>query len=178
MIDQRVAREYAQALFEASEEKGKIEEVSSQLKAALEILNEQEFSEFFLAPNIEAEQKKLVFNKAFQDLDVRLRNFFWLVFDNKREELLAKAAEEFERLFDEYRRRVVATVATAVELPEDLFGMIRAKLEGTLGKEVILKPEIDPDLVGGYVLRVGDRVIDASIKARIRDLQGRLVGLN
>lgn len=56
MIDQRVAREYAQALFEASEEKGKIEEVSSQLKSTLEILQDAEFSEFFLAPNIEAEQ--------------------------------------------------------------------------------------------------------------------------
>ncbi|MCL4500030.1 MAG: ATP synthase F1 subunit delta, partial [Chloroflexi bacterium] len=106
MINERVAREYAEALFGAAEDKDKVEEVTAEMKTVIEIIFEAEFREFFLAPNIEVENKKLVFNKAVRDLNPLVRNFFWIVFDHKREEQLPVIADEFDRLVDEYRRRV------------------------------------------------------------------------
>lgn len=178
MRNDRVAREYAEALFEAAEEKGKVENVAEEITEILEVLLGDEFDDFFLAPNIESEQKKRVFAKAFGDVGRLVRNFFWLVFDNKREELLPAIAAEYGRLVDEYRRRVVASVTTAVALPDELAGLMRLKIEQVLGKEVILKPEVHPEIKGGYLLRIGDRVIDASLKGRLDVLRERLVGGN
>lgn len=176
MKEDRVAREYAQALFEAAEERGQVEKVSEELGAVLDIILGEEFRGFFLAQKIGAEDKKRAFNKAFKDLNRLTRNFFWLVFDNHREELLSVMKAEFDRKVDEYKRRVVATVTTPVELPDELAGMIKLKLEGVLGKEVILKPEVDEKLLGGYVIAVGDRIIDASLKSRLEDVRERLTG--
>lgn len=176
MKEDRVAREYAQALFEAAEERGQVEKISEELDAVLEIILREEFRDFFLSQKIGAEDKKRAFGKAFKDLNRLTRNFFWLVFDNHREELLAPMKAEFGRKVDEYKRRVVAIVTTPVDLPDDLAGMIKLKLEGVLGKEVILKSEVDEKLLGGYVIAIGDRIIDASLKSRLEDVRERLTG--
>ncbi|MCL5291670.1 MAG: ATP synthase F1 subunit delta [Actinobacteria bacterium] len=178
MREDRIAREYAEALFGEAEAKGKVEEVAVELKTVLKIIHDAEVGEFFLAPNIEAGEKKLVFNKAFLDLNRLVRNFFWLVFDNKREGLLVEIAAAYGRLVDEYRRRAVASITTAVKLPEELAGTIRLKIEETLGREVVLKREVDPGVKGGFVLRVGDRVIDVSLKNRLQELHERMISSN
>ncbi|MHB0976679.1 MAG: ATP synthase F1 subunit delta [Candidatus Aquicultorales bacterium] len=176
MISERLTRSYAEALFGAAEEKNKVDEVAKDLKGVLEIIFEAEFREFFLSPSIDPEKKKRLFAKAFDEVNVLVRNFFWLIFDNKREELLLPVGDEFERLVDEHRRRIVASVTSAIELPSELANMLRLRLEESLGKEVILKPAVDPDLKGGFVLKVGDRVIDVSLKARVAEIRRRMVG--
>ncbi len=176
MREDRLAREYAQALFEAAEERGQVEKVSEELDAILRIVLDEEFKAFFLAQKIGPEDKKRAFSKAFKDLNRLVRNFFWVVFDNRREELLPSIKAEFDRKVDEYERRVVATVTTPVELPDELAATIKLKLEEVLGKEVVLKPEVDGEILGGYVIEIGDRVIDASLKSRLDDLRERLTG--
>ena len=176
MRDEQVAREYAQALFEAALDKNVLEKVSQEVDFVGELLTDPEFEGFFQSIKVDSEEKKSVFNKVFlHEVSVLTRNFFWIMFDNNREDLFNAMRNEFERLLDEQRMRIIAKVVTAVPLTDELRAKVQNKLAQSTNKEVILETVVDPSIYGGMVIYADERIIDASVKSRLSDLREQLI---
>lgn len=176
MRDEQVAREYAQALYEAALGKDMLDKIIQEIDFVGELLTDPEFEGFFQSIKVGSEEKKMTFNKVFlHEVSVMARNFFWVLFDNGRESLFNDIRNEFERLVDEHRRRIVAKVVTAVPLTDELRMKVQNKLAESTGKEVILETVIDPSIYGGMMIYADGQIIDASVKSRLSDLREKLI---
>ncbi|MHB8840763.1 MAG: ATP synthase F1 subunit delta [Candidatus Aquicultor sp.] len=176
MRAEQVAREYGQALFEAAQGKGELEKVAQEIDVVGELFADPEFEGFFQSIKISSEEKKSVFNKVFlQEVSVLTRNFFWVMFDNNRENLFNEMRNEFDMLLDEQSRRTVAKIVTAVPLDDELKAKMQNRLTETLKKEVILETTVDPSIYGGMLIYTNDQIIDASVKSRLNDLREKLI---
>ncbi|MBI4733781.1 MAG: ATP synthase F1 subunit delta [Rubrobacteridae bacterium] len=176
MRDEQVAREYARALFEVAVEKNKLEAVSKEIDTVLETLSDPEFEGFFQSVKFNSEAKKSVFNKAFlHDVSTITRNYFWVVFDNKRENLLNSMQNEFDRLVDEHSKQMVAKLVTAVPVNDKLVAQVKKQLEQATNKTVEVEAVVDSTIGGGMMIYTDGQVIDASVKSRLNDLRDKLV---
>ncbi|HZD60405.1 MAG TPA: ATP synthase F1 subunit delta, partial [Anaerolineae bacterium] len=153
MREEQVAREYAQALYEAALGNNVLDKIIQEVDLVGELLTDPEFEGFFQSIKVDGEEKKKVFNKVFlHEVSVLTRNFFWVMFDNSRENLFNDIRNEFERLVDEHRRRVIAKVVTAVPLSDELRMKVQSKLVESTGKEVFLETIVDPSIYGGMLI--------------------------
>jgi F-type H+-transporting ATPase subunit delta len=176
MKDERVAREYAEALFDAAISDNALEKVAKEVELVGELLTDPEFEGYFQSAKVGGEQKKSVFNKVFlHEVSVMTRNFFWILFDNGRENLFLAIRDEFDRLLDEQQKRVMARVITAIPLSDDLRAKIQAKLEESTKREVILETVVDPTIQGGMMVYANGQIVDASVKSRLSDLRDKLI---
>lgn len=172
MSDQRTARHYAEALFQAGEAAGQIERVAGELEAVTSMIEDPQFRGFFVSDKVDVETKKSVFNKAFiREISTLTRNFFWLVFDNGRETLLDAIRNEFDALLDAQRRRAIVRLVSAVELSAELKTKIAQRLAEATGKEIVLEPLVDPEVQGGLLIRLDDRMIDATLRGRLGEMR-------
>lgn len=175
MRDEQVAREYAEALFDIALEKNMLDKIIQEIDFVGDTLTDPEFEGFFQAVKIDSEAKKSVFNKVFlHEVSVITRNFFWIIFDNNREDLLLEIRNEFERLVDEHNKRMIAKVITAVPLTDELKEKIRVKLSEASQKEVSVEAVVDPSIYGGMLVYADGQVIDASVKSRLNNLRETL----
>lgn len=176
MRDEQVVREYARALFEVTVDHKKLDAVNKEVDIVLETLSDPEFEGFFQSMKIDSETKKSVFNKAFlHEVSPITRNFFWVVFDNNRENLLNDIRNEFERLVDEHSKRMVAKIITAVPINDKLKDRVKKQLEQATSKEVEVEAVVDQSIGGGMMIYTEGQVIDASVKSRLNDLRDKLV---
>jgi F-type H+-transporting ATPase subunit delta len=176
MRDEQVVREYARALFEVTVDKNKLGTVNKEIDMVLESLSDPEFEGFFQSAKLDGEAKKNVFNKVFlHEVSTITRNFFWVVFDNNRENLLNDIRNEFERLVDEHGRQMVAKIVTAVPLKDKLMKQVKKQLEQATNKKVEVEAVVDHTIGGGMMIYTDGQVIDASVKSRLNDLRDRLV---
>ncbi|HEY3375680.1 MAG TPA: ATP synthase F1 subunit delta [Candidatus Aquicultor sp.] len=175
MRGEQIAREYARGLFEAAVGKKNLDKVVKEVNFVGDNLTDPEFEGFFQSIKIDSEAKKSVFNKVFlQEVSVITRNFFWLIFDNGRENLLYEIRNEFERLVDEQNKCVVAKVITAVPLNDKIKRRLQKQLTDATKKEVLVETVVDPSIFGGMLVYADGQVIDASVKSRLNNLRERL----
>jgi F-type H+-transporting ATPase subunit delta len=176
MRDEQVAREYALALFEAAVDNNKLDTVKKEFDTVLATLSDPEFDGFFRSIKIDVETKKSVFNKAFlREVATITRNFFWVVFDNRREDLLDSIRIEFERLIDEHGKKMVARLVTAVPVNNKLVARVKKQLEQATNKTVEVETVVDGSIGGGMMIYTDGQVIDASVKSRLNNLRDKLV---
>jgi F-type H+-transporting ATPase subunit delta len=130
---------------------------------------------FLAAPQVSAVDKKRVIEKAFMDSVPRpLVRFLQKLIDNRRQMLLTDIATEYANLVDETSGRVHAQVTVARETTETDRERIAAQLSEALGKTVVPHVIVNPDILGGIIVKVGDRVMDGSVRKRISLLRSRL----
>lgn len=176
MRDEQVVREYARALFEVTVDKNKIETVNKEIDMVLESLSDPEFEGFFQSVKLDSETKKSVFNKAFlHEVSTITRNFFWVVFDNNRENLLNDIRNEFERLVDEHGMIMVAKIVTAVPIDDKLKNKFKKQLEESTNRKVEVETVVDQSICGGMMIYTEGQVIDASVKSRLNNLRDMLI---
>lgn len=175
MRDEQVVHEYAKALFDVVLDKNMLDKVVQEVDFVGEFMTDPEFEGFFQSVKVDSEQKKSVFNKVFlHEVSTITRNFFWILFDNNREDLFNEIRNELERLIDEKRKRVLAKVVTAVPLTDDLKAKVQEKLSEATQKEVTVETIVDPSIVGGMLIYADGQIIDASVKSRLGHLRERL----
>jgi F-type H+-transporting ATPase subunit delta len=172
-----IARRYVQALFSTALKGGTVERVETDLETIDALLRtEPRLLRVFRAPTISPEQKKGIAQRLFetQVSNLTLR-FLFLLIDKRREAVLPVVNREFRRL--SYAARgilpVTATVAQRLS-PEERTSLIAALGQRT-GKTVELSEEVDPGLIGGVVLRLGDTIIDGSVAGQLRRLRQQLL---
>jgi F-type H+-transporting ATPase subunit delta len=171
------ARRYARAIFELARDEGEIDAWAQRLAAVRDVLGQPEARIVLANPSIAVARRQqaaaAVLGDSVQAEGVNLARL--LVGANRLDDL-GGIIEEYGRLADEHAGRVRATATTAVAMSPQDADALTTDLARRLGREVRLQPHVDPTIVGGLVLRIGDRVIDASVAARLQQLRQRLAG--
>jgi len=164
---------YAEAFLQVAESRNEVDDVVQQSKSILDLWNNSpEFRNAMGSPVLEVESKKAALEKLFsKDLSPSFLNLLKLLADRNRIGLLDSVLERVLELFREQRNIALATVTSAAELTEDQQAELLKKVQllaGTDNLELTLK--VDPELIGGFIVNVGSKVIDASLSGQVRRL--------
>ena len=169
---EEIAQVYARSLFEVAQASGKTDAVRDQLNAFSKALDEsRELSVFFFSPYFSTEEKKDGLGRAVEGADPTVVNFLELLVEKHRMPAVHRIAKEVERLWDEEHKRLPVQITSAVELDPATVERIGEELGRQTGRKIDLSSKIDPDVVGGLVLQVGNSILDASIRARLERLR-------
>ena len=171
-----VAQRYAKALFALGQQEGmaKLEQYGENLSALEGVLEDSpELVRLFHIPVISVAEKQKVLTQVLDKLDVdpMIKNFCSLLAEKERLPLFEEIAEAFGKLLDEAWGVVRGKLLTAVSLSKEQQAGILARLEKQTSKQIALKFEVDPSILGGVVLQVGDNVLDASLRAQLAILR-------
>jgi F-type H+-transporting ATPase subunit delta len=179
MANLRIAKRYAKALFEIAEETKKLEKITNDVVFIDSLIrSSRELQLFLKSPIIKEDKKREVLKEIFSDsrVDPVTLKFIMLLVEKKREDILHDIVKVYQQIYDEKMGIVSAEVITAVEVGERLKKKIEQKiLELTGAKKVKASYRVDPSIIGGIVIRVGDTVYDASIRRRIQLLREQLI---
>jgi F-type H+-transporting ATPase subunit delta len=169
---EEIAQVYARSLFEVAEEHDRIDVVREQLGQFADALAEsRELELFFFSPYFSTEEKKEGLDKAVEGADDIVRNFLAVLIENHRMPALMRVRREYDRLWQEANRLLPVQVTSAVELDEAVTRQIGDEIGRQTGRKVELTSTVDPDVLGGIVLRVGNSILDASIRTRLERLR-------
>ena len=176
MSDATVARRYAQALYQEAEGEGNVDRIDEDMQSVQESLDaSRELDLFFRSPIVGRDKKKAVIGKLFDGnvapLIVRLMK---LLVEKGREDILPAVVRQYADLRDERLGIVEANVQTAMPMEFDETEALRKVLEQRTGKKVRLRIEVEPELIGGAVVRIGDRVYDGSVQHQLESLRDQL----
>jgi F-type H+-transporting ATPase subunit delta len=173
----RAASRYAKAILSLAIDRNEAPAVNEDMKSVLvTINNSKELRAFLSSPLISADKKKSSLNEIFKDTGSISKNLFNLLVENKRSEILQDVATSYIVLFEEMNKREIATVTTAVEITPDLEKKVLAKAKELAGREVTLVKKIDTTILGGFILRVGDKEINASVQNKFGELKRTFAG--
>lgn len=168
-----VARRYAQALFDLGSENGALEELEADLARAVETVSRQPVLQKTLYhPLISVDEKRQLVEALLSGkVSPRALNFLRLILEKKRERHLPVIMEEFRRLVNAARNVVDVEASVASPLSDPLLAELRGKLESVTGKRVNLTVSLNPSLLGGVVVQIGDRRFDGSLRGRLESLR-------
>ncbi len=173
MSDFRVATRYAKSLLELANEQGVLEEVNNDMKLFADVCRENhDFVLMLRNPVIKGDKKKTILNSVFEGKVHKLTlAIFDIITRKNREGILPEVAREFRRQYNVLKQIGVATVTTAVALTDDLRKEMKQMASRVSGKTNIeLKEIVDEDIIGGYILKMGDQQIDDSIRTKLNTL--------
>jgi len=173
-VSHAAARVYAKALFDIGVETNSVGQTSDDLHAVHNALNglEPDLRTFFFLPRFRREDKRRIVNLAFEGKVNRpVLGLLHVLVDKRREPLLDDIVEEFDRYKDVNENRVQARVVSARKLDDDLLEALRSALEQRTRKSVVLTETIDPEVLGGLRVNVGDRVLDGTIRRTLQDMR-------
>ena len=171
-----VDRVYARALFEAAQERGRLEPVRDQLEQVVAAAAEvPELRELLRNPQLDPRARAAALEDVLAGGDELLRNFLLVLVDKGRIGELEEIAQEFERLVAASEGVLSAELTTAIELSDDDERRLLKQIEDASGRKVDATRHVDPDLIGGIVLQVGSHRLDASVRGRIARLRHELV---
>ncbi len=179
MIESKIARKYATALFHTAKRTKQVEIISRDLLALSDLLNKNlPLKHFLESPQVLEKKKKELLHSAFKtSVSPALFSFLMLVVEKHRIGYILSMAEEFQRLVKEDQGIVEVRLITAHPADRDLVEQIRQELEKSSGKKVEIKLETDAHLIGGIVVIFGDKIIDRSIRYQLNQLKEQMVSL-
>ncbi|HEX5823443.1 MAG TPA: ATP synthase F1 subunit delta [Candidatus Limnocylindrales bacterium] len=167
-------RRFAEAAFEIALRDETVEDWREQLDRAAAALDSADLGETLANPALPLQQRVDIVSGVFADLSDPVRNLILLLLRRGRIRQLPRVAAELRRL-DDKRNNVVHAIATSASPLEDAeIVAITARLEQMSGNQVALETAVDPDLIGGVVVRIGDRLIDGSVRGRLERLRNQL----
>lgn len=169
----RAAIRYAKALLQNANETNTEAVVFGDMQSVYKTIEDsRELQSVLLSPVIKANDKKEALLKIFSSQSEATHSLIKVLVDNKRTPILSKVAQSYVDIYNEDQGVKVATVVTAVALSSEMEAKIMAKVKELTGSEkVTLKSEIDPDIIGGFILRVGDIQYNASIANQLGNLK-------
>ena len=172
MYEADIAKRYAEAVYGVAKEKDKVKEIYDMLNSLMELyINDSEFRNFMLHPLIENSEKKGFLGKIFTDADDITMNIIDYLVDKDRIEIIRYIVSEYLKLYYLENNEVEVTVIFSKELSEEQFDLLKSKLEKKVGKKIILKIEVNKDIIGGGIVKMGDQIIDGSIKRQIENIK-------
>jgi len=169
---EEIAQVYARALFEVAREQGKLDLVREQLGQFADALNESgDLRVFFFSPYFSTEEKKDGLHRSLDGADAAIVNFLETLLERHRMPVVFRIRDAYERLWDQENQTLPVEVTSAVDLDEATVKSIGERIGQQTGQRVELTSKVDPAILGGIVLRVGNSILDASIKHRLDQLR-------
>ena len=169
---EEIAQVYARALFEVAVEHDSLDEVREQLDAFADAMNEnRQLAAFFFSPYFSATEKKEGLERAVIDANPAFANFLQSLIERHRMPAIFRIRTEFVALWEEERRLLPVQITSAVELDSETVDNLGKRIGEQVDRKIELSSDVDPDILGGVVLRVGNVILDASIKNRLEQLR-------
>jgi F-type H+-transporting ATPase subunit delta len=169
---EEIATVYARALFEASREQGRLDGVREQLGQVADAFDtNRDLQVFFFSPYFSTQEKRDGLEGTLSDADPLLTNFLELLIENHRMPVIFRMRRALDRLWEQENRLLPVEVTSAVALEEGAVARIGEQVRAQTGRRVELTSTIDPNILGGIVLRVGNAILDASIRNRLEQLR-------
>jgi len=172
-----IARRYAKALILIGKEDGQAETYRDELQGIIDLLDENPaFEQTINNPLFDSARRKHLFQTVIQSLEISpvMKSYLDLVFSKQRFNQIRAIAGHYHKLADEVRGIVRADLVSATELPTDAYDKISQALSKMTGKDVVLEAHQDPGLIGGVVTKIGDIVLDGSIKTQLKNMRESL----
>jgi ATP synthase F1 delta subunit len=174
---EEIAQVYSRALFEVAKEQGKLDLVREQLGEVADALSGSgDLRVFFFSPYFSTEEKKDGLHKAVEGADPAVLNFLEALLERHRMPAIFRIRTQYESLWEQENRLLPVEVTSAVGLDEGTVRSIGERIGEQTGQRVELTSKVDPGILGGIVLRVGNSVLDASIKHRLDQLRKHVAG--
>jgi F-type H+-transporting ATPase subunit delta len=169
---EEIAAVYARSLFEAAEDQDKLDEIREQLGQFADALEEdRRLQVFFFSPYFSTQEKVDGLRRTVDGADPIFLNFLELLLENHRMPALFRIRRGYDRLWEERNRLLPVQVTSAVQLDEQTVRNIGDRISEQTGQKVELSSSVEPDILGGIVVRVGNQVLDASIRNRLETLR-------
>jgi F-type H+-transporting ATPase subunit delta len=169
---QEAARVYAEALFDVAKEKGKLDAVRGELAQFADAVDgNRELQVFLFSPYFSSAEKVAGLKRAVSDADAELINFLELLIEKQRMPEIFRIRRQLDELWKQENRRIDVTVTSAVTLEPSVVEKVGEEIERQTGQKVELSSRVDAEILGGIVLQVGNKVLDASIRSRLEKLR-------
>ena len=170
-----VAATYAEALYEAAEAQSAVDRVRTEITGLVAAMGHgSELHRVLTSPEIETSSKKAAISVLMEGAHPVSLGFVQVLLDRDRVAEIGEVLGAYERRVDAAEGRVVVTAVTAVPLTPDLREKIRGKVHAQTSLDAELEETVDPSIIGGLVLRVGDVVVDASLRTRLEEMRRAL----
>lgn len=175
MSGTRAAIRYAKAILEIADSKKVATQVSADMALITSTINiNAELNSFIQSPTINVDQKESALLEVFANANAVTKSLFRLLKENKRFEILDAIALEYNKLFDIMNGVEVAKVTTAIAMDATLEAKVSAKIATFSDKKITIENTIDPSIIGGFILRIGDKQYNASVANRLQVLKREL----
>lgn len=176
MLNKSVARRYAEAFFSIAREREQVDELQQELETIVNIIETTEnLPEYFAHLLIPAKDKKELANKIFAGQVSQLTlNFLNMIIDKRRETYIGVISAEYRDMADELRNITKAELTAAVPVSEAAMKELEQNLSAKTGKTVQLSMKVDPGLIGGLKIRIGDQIVDATVAKKLEMLKEQL----
>jgi ATP synthase F1 delta subunit len=169
---EEIAAVYARSLFEVAQEHDKLDEIREELGQFADALDgNRELQVFFFSPYFSTIEKKDGLDRTVSDADPILVNFLKLLIENHRMPVIFRVRRVVDGLWREENKLLPVTVTSAVELDQATVSQIGDRISEQTGRKVELSAVVEPDILGGLVVRVGNSILDASIRNRLEQLR-------
>ena len=173
---EEIAVVYARSLFEAALDQDKLDVVREQLGEFADALGgDRQLQVFFFSPYFSTAEKKDGLHRAVTGAEAIFLRFLELLLENHRMPAIFRVRRNYERLWDRHNRLLPVEVTSAIELDEQTVRGIGDRIAEQTGRKVELSAKVEPDILGGIVVRVGNQVLDASIRNRLETLRKQVV---
>jgi F-type H+-transporting ATPase subunit delta len=169
---EELAQVYARALFEVGREHGKLDVLREQLGQFADALDSnRELTTFFFSPYFSSEEKQEGLRRVLVDADESFVNFVNLLIENHRMPVIFRIRQDYERLWEEENRLLPVEITSAIALDQATTENLGRTIGERAGRTVELAARVDPAILGGLVVRVGNSILDASIRNRLEQLR-------
>jgi F-type H+-transporting ATPase subunit delta len=169
---EEIARVYATALFAAAKDRGKLDAIRDQLAQFVEALEgSKELRLYLFSPYFSSAEKIEGLKRAVTEAEPEFLNFLELLLEKGRMPVIFRMRRQYDALWDKENKRLGVTVTSAVELDPEIAKRIGKEIEEQTGNTVELESRVDPEILGGLVLQVGNMVLDTSIRNRLEKLR-------
>jgi len=179
VLDKSVAITFVSALLEVASKKGQFEQIEKDLELVSGIITRYDkLKKVLYHPSITRDDKKKLIKKVFgEPVSDLMRNFLSLLVDRRKEEILEFIPEVYRTVTDEKKGIIKARVHTAIPLTGDRLNKFKKKLNKVTGRMVELEVIHNPDILGGLVLQIGNRMINGSVANRLNNLKSKLLSV-
>ncbi|MBI4297437.1 MAG: F0F1 ATP synthase subunit delta [Chloroflexi bacterium] len=168
------ARRYAQAAFELALEKGELERWQADLPPLVEIMLEPSVGALLDSPRVALADKVRLLRQSLPNVSPQAQNLACILVAARRREIIGLVAQEFQRRLDAHRGIVRAQVTSAIPLEPPEMERLSQRLSALLGRQVLVEPRVDPSIIGGFMARAGDLLINGSTRSQLEGLKSAL----
>ncbi len=169
---EELAQVYGRSLFQVALEHGRLDELREQLAQFVDALDQhRELAVFFFSPYFSSTEKHDALGGLLDGADEIFLNFLSLLIENHRMPVIFRIRQEYQRLWDEENRTLPVEITSAIALDQATTESLGKTIGERAGRKVTLAARVDPDILGGIIIRVGNSILDASIRNRLEQLR-------
>ena len=176
MASRASSKRYAQAAFEIAAEANEMERWQSDLERMVQTVNDDDIRAFLENPKVHFETKSKLLSGHMKGVNPQVLNLVLMLISRGRLDIIGEIADEYQRLWKSSRGIEVAEVTTAVPLTKEDEQKLARQLGRMVGKKIEIKSDINPGIIGGFTARIGDRLLDGSVRGKLAALKKELAG--